>query len=99
MAFYDIWIGQIRLWRASPKRERLWCRASCHDGSPCQATPVWDKRQNRPVNGCCRMHSGLSSAPKTEEGRQHTVESNCARTSRPNERGKREAVTQRGIVW
>ena len=31
-------------------------------------------------------------------GCQHTVESNCVRTSRPNERGKREAVTQQGIV-
>ncbi len=49
-----------------------------------------------PVNGRCRVHGGLSTGPKTEEGRRRIAVSNRARAGRPVERGKREAVTQRG---
>jgi hypothetical protein len=59
--------------------------------------PVWDKCRNRAINGRCRMHGGLSSGPKTEEGRRRIAESNRTRAANPNERGKHEAVTQRGI--
>src|SRR5829696_1349406 len=113
MAGYDIWSGEIRLWWSSPKRERPRCGATCCDGSPCQAPPVWDKRLGRPVNGRCRMHGGLSTGPKTPEGRRRIAESNRARSAltRPQKgdstaarreatgkRGKREGVTQQGWV-
>ena len=99
MAGYDIWSGEIRLWWSRTKRERPRCGAKCRDGSLCQAPPVWDRRLDRPVNGRCRIHGGLSTGPKTEQGRQRIVESNRSRSARSVEkRGKREEVTQRGIV-
>ena len=99
MAGYDIWSGEIRLWWSPTKRERPRCGAKCRDDSSCGAPPVWDKRLDRPVNGRCRMHGGLSTGSKTEEGRQCIAASNRSRSARPDEkRGKRESVTQRGIV-
>jgi hypothetical protein len=50
------------------------------------------------VNGRCRMHGGLSTAPKTPEGRRRIAESNRSRSARLREkRGKRQEVTQRGM--
>jgi hypothetical protein len=97
MAGYDIWSGEIRLWWPRTKRERPRCGGRCRDGSPCEAPPVWDRPLDRPVNGRCRMHGGLSTGPKTEEGRRRIAESNRARrraTHHEEKRGKREAVTQ-----
>ncbi len=97
VAGYDIWTGEIRLWWSRTKRERPRCGARCRDGSPCEAPPVWDKRLDRPVNGRCRMHGGLSTGPKTEEGRRRIAESNRARrtnTHHKEKRGKDEQVTQ-----
>ena len=96
MAGYDITTGEIRIWWSRTKRERPRCEATCRDGCPCQAPPVWDKRLDCPVNDRCRMHGGLSIDPKAEEGCRRKAESNRARAGRPVERGKREAVTQRG---
>jgi hypothetical protein len=99
MAGYDIWSGEIRLWWSHPKRERPRYGARCRDGSPCEAPAVWDMRLERPVNGRCRMHGGLSTGPKTEEGRRRIAESNRVRrrdTHPEEKRGKREEVTQRG---
>ena len=96
MPCYDVETGEIRLWWSRTKRERPRCGARCRDGTPCQAPPVWDSRLDRPVNGRCRMHGGLSTGPKTEEGRRRIAESNRARAARLVERGKREGVTQRG---
>jgi hypothetical protein len=101
MAGYDIWSGEIRLWWSRPKRERPRCVARCRHGSPCQAPPVWNKSLDRPVNGCCRMHSGLSTGPKTEEGRRCIEDSNRARSANTTvgeKRGKREEVTQQGYT-
>ncbi len=99
MAGYDVETGEIRLWWSRTKRERPRCGATCRNGSPCQAPAVWDRRRDRPVNGRCRMHGGLSTGPKTEEGRRRIAESNRARAARgPGKRGKREAVTQRGGI-
>ena len=81
VASYDIWSKETRLWWSSPKRERPRCGAGCRDGSPCEAPPVWDKRRNRPVNGRCRMHGGLSTGPKTPQGRWRITESNRARSA------------------
>ncbi len=99
MAGYDVWSGEIRLWWSSPKRERPRCGARCRNGKSCKAAPVWDLRLDRAVNGRCRMHGGLSTGPKTEEGRRRIAESNRTRNtdSRPSaKRGKAEEVTQRG---
>ncbi len=96
VARYNIWSGEICLCWSSPKQEHPRCGATCRDGSPCQAPPVWDKRLDCPVNGRCRMHGGLSIEPKAEEGCRRKAQANRARAGRPVERGKREAVTQRG---
>jgi hypothetical protein len=99
MAGYDIWSGEIRLWWSRPKGERPRCGARCRDGTPCKAPAVWNRRLDRPVNGRCRMHGGLSTGPKTEEGRRRIAESNRTRRIGPNhrqKRGKREEVTQHG---
>jgi hypothetical protein len=85
------------LWWSRTKRERPRCGARCRDGTPCEAPAVWDRRRDRPVNGRCRMHGGLSTGPKTEEGRRRIAESNRSRREgSATERGKSEAVTQRG---
>ena len=97
MPAYDIWSGEIRLWWSRTKRERPRCGARCRDGSSCKAPPVWDRRLDRPVNGRCRMHGGLSTGPRTQEGRRRIAESNRARSKNTRlgaKRGKREEVTQ-----
>ncbi len=65
---------RIREQRRTPKRERPKCGARCRDGRPCQARPVWDQERDRPRNGKCRMHGGLSTGPRTEEGRKRAME-------------------------
>jgi hypothetical protein len=54
-----------------PKSERGHCGAHCRSrgGAPCLAPPVWDKLKDQPRNGRCRMHGGLSTGARTEEGR------------------------------
>jgi len=95
MAGYDIWSGEIRLWWSRPKSERPRCGARCRDGSPCEAPAVWNRRLDRPVNGRCWMHGGLSTGPKTEEGRRRIALSNRTRSAEPVAR--REAgQTRRG---
>jgi hypothetical protein len=96
VAGHDTWSGEIRLWWSSPKRERPRCGASCRDGTACEALPVRNKRLYRPVNGRCRMqHGGLSTGPKTPEGRQRIAECNRSRIARSEEkRGKSKKVTQ-----
>lgn len=79
--------------------ERLRYGARCPDGTSCNAPAVWNKRLNRPVKGRCQMHGGLSTEPKTEEGRRRIAESIRARSKETRlglKRGKAEAVTQRG---
>ena len=51
------------------KGERPKYGARCRDGHPCRAPVVWDHDHNRPRNGRCRLHGGLSSGPATVEGR------------------------------
>ena len=45
------------------------CGAKTRKGPPCQAPAVWSKAKGQPVNGRCRMHGGLSTGPKTPEGK------------------------------
>jgi hypothetical protein len=55
--------------RNTPKSLRPQCGAKTRAGGRCRAKPVWDKENNRPRNGRCRMHGGLSTGPKTPEGK------------------------------
>ncbi len=56
----------------TPKYDRPKCGAKTRKGTPCRAPAVWDKK-NRPVNARCRMHGGLSTDPKTLEGRARAM--------------------------
>jgi hypothetical protein len=40
----------------------------------CRAKAVCDKFTGEPLNGRCRMHGGLSTGPKTLEGRKRCRE-------------------------
>ena len=57
-----------------PKSLRPKCGARCRDGHQCRAPVVWDKENNRPVNGRCRMHGGLSTGPRTVAGRLRSLQ-------------------------
>lgn len=62
------------------KHESLWkknrplCGAKCRDGHECKAKAVVHPKTSKPINGRCRIHGGLSTGPKTEDGRQRTRE-------------------------
>jgi hypothetical protein len=79
MAAYDPTSGTIRLFWASPKWQRPRCEARCRDGHLCRARAVWDRQRDRPRNGRCRMHGGLSTGPKTAAGRDRIREANRRR--------------------
>ena len=49
--------GETRLWRCGAKRKR--------DGSTCQAKPF--------ANGRCKFHGGMSTGPRTAEGRVRSL--------------------------
>ena len=63
------WRQQRELEYATRKSERPRCGAKTRKGAPCKAPAVWDREHDRPRNGRCRMHGGLSTGPKTIEGR------------------------------
>lgn len=69
----------------TPRKERPQCGAMCRDGTPCQAPVVWNKAHNAPRNGRCRVHGGLSTGPRTEEGRAAIAESNRRRARAPHQ--------------
>ena len=64
----------IRDRRRTPKDDRPRCGARCRDGTPCQARAVWDYANDRPRNGRCRVHGGLSTGPRTSEGKRRSRE-------------------------
>ena len=85
MAFYYDWrwSGKIRWCKKTPltpKNERPRCGARTRCGAPCQARAVWCVETNQPRNGRCRMHGGLSTGPKTDEGRAAVATSNRERS-------------------
>jgi len=45
------------------------CGARKRDGAPCEARAVADPETGRSRNGRCRLHGGLSTGPRTAEGR------------------------------
>jgi hypothetical protein len=63
------------------------CGARCRDGHPCAAPAVWCAATRRPRNGRCRMHGGLSTGPRTPDGRARvaaaTRAANLTRWSTP----------------
>ena len=61
-------------YRRTPKGERPRCGARCRDGHPCQAPAVWDRANDRPRNGRCRLHGGCSTGPRTPDGRRRSRE-------------------------
>lgn len=55
-----------------PTRERPRCGARCRDGHPCAAPVVWPAGAPKPRRRC-RMHGGLSTGPRTAEGRLRSL--------------------------
>ena len=49
-----------------PKIERPFCGAKCRDGHSCRRRALQDKTR-------CRIHGGLSTGPKTPEGKARIV--------------------------
>lgn len=60
-------------WRVF-KKEKPKCGARCRNGHPCQAPAAWDEYRCGIKNGRCRIHGGLSTGPRTEEGRRRCAE-------------------------
>jgi hypothetical protein len=57
------------------KRELPRCGAWCRDGHPCQARATRDAETGCLVrNGRCRIHGGLSTGPRTPEGKRRVGE-------------------------
>lgn len=59
--------------RASPRNSWPRCGARTRAGSACAAPAVWDPELNLPRNGRCRMHGGLSTGPRTAEGKRRSL--------------------------
>lgn len=62
----------ISLYENTPmtsRNERGICSAKTRKGTPCQAPPIWDKEEDKPRNGRCKLHGGLSTGPKTKSGK------------------------------
>ena len=75
--------------KVRPKTDaRPRCGARCRSGRPCVAPAVWLPGASKPRNGRCRMHGGLSTGPRTAEGRARVraaiQASNAARAAGPH---------------
>lgn len=69
LKWHDDWSPQkIR------RKDRPRCGAMTRAGAPCQAPAVWDRERDEALNGRCRRHGGLSTGPKSQEGRQRAIE-------------------------
>jgi hypothetical protein len=64
---------QAQTHTVTSKRDRPKCGAKTRKGAPCRAPAVWNNKKNRPVNGRCRMHGGLSTGPRTMDGRRRAL--------------------------
>jgi hypothetical protein len=62
------------------KKQRPACNAVCRDGHNCRARVV--VRKDGTLANRCRLHGGLSTGPRTEEGRAAIIESNRRRAKR-----------------
>jgi len=73
---YDVYWCEGDEWK-HPKRwkkNRPLCGARCRDGHACKAKVVVHPRTDKPINGRCRMHGGLSTGAKTAEGKERCRE-------------------------
>lgn len=61
------------------KKNRPICGARCRDGHPCKAKVVVDSKTGKPLNKRCRMHGGLSTGPRTPEGKKRISEASRIR--------------------
>jgi|GEM_PF-2520446 len=77
------------------KSERGACGAKTRKGTPCNAPPVWDKKENKAKNGRCKLHGGLSTGAKTEAGLQAIRDGVRASNLR---RGKKNKERAQGAV-
>jgi len=59
---------------ATSKSERPRCGAKTRAGGRCKAPAVWNREEDEPRNGRCRIHGGHSTGPRTKEGLQRTLE-------------------------
>lgn len=57
-----------------PYDQRPTCGAKNRRGEPCRARVVWDEERDLPRNGRCKSHGGLSTGPRTDEGRLRCAE-------------------------
>ena len=71
----SIWANEPKL----PRKQRGTCNAKTRRDTLCQASPVWNKVTDKPKNGRCRLHGGLSTGARTEAGRQAIRDSNMRR--------------------
>ena len=80
-----LWIGK------QPKRLQGRCNAKCRDGHLCRARVIEGRKR-------CRNHGGLSTGPKTSEGRAAIGEANRQRAERKQKReANRAELIQRGL--
>lgn len=58
------------------RRSRPACGARCRDGHACRARVVWSRGDDgAPVEAArCRLHGGLSTGPRTAEGRRASLD-------------------------
>src|ERR1700682_4780424 len=56
------------------RAQRPRCGAKTRVGGTCRAPALWHAGDPAPRNGRCRMHGGLSTGPRTPEGRQRCAE-------------------------
>jgi hypothetical protein len=75
-----------------PRKNRGTCNAKTRKNTLCQAPPVWDKNKDKPVNGRCKLHGGLSTGARTEEGREAIRESNRRRSKIKNKNTNNDAM-------
>ena len=69
--------------QAPPPTGPLTCGAKTRKGTPCRCKPL--------KNGRCKYHGGMSTGPRTPEGRRRIAEAQRRRwsQSRPNQSGRR----------
>jgi hypothetical protein len=70
-------IGLMGSGKIVPKHQRAKCEARTRQGTPCNMVIVPGKVR-------CRLHGGLSTGPKTTEGKARTAEAQRKRWHKPN---------------
>jgi hypothetical protein len=73
---------QISIWANEPnkpRKNRGTCNARTRKGTLCKAPPVWNKISDTSKNKRCKLHGGMSTGPRTQEGRNAIRASNRRR--------------------